>query len=106
MDADPTRGVTDADGRLHYTENLYAAGPALFPSIGSPNPMLTGIALSRRTGDLIRSPPSFSGDPGLEVLFDGTSVGDWTMSTICTQRGRSGAGAFRVRRAVRERRLG
>ena len=62
MDPDPARGVTDADGRFHFSENLYAAGPALFPSIGSPNPMLTGIALSRRTGDRIMAPPAFAGD--------------------------------------------
>jgi hypothetical protein len=82
MDPDPTRGVTDADGRFHHAENLYVAGPALFPSIGSPNPMLTGIALSRRTGDLILAPPPFAPDPGFEVLFDGTALGDWTISTI------------------------
>ena len=51
MGTDPTKSVTDPDGRFHHTENLYAAGPCLFPSIGSPNPMLTGIALARRTGD-------------------------------------------------------
>ena len=106
MDPDPTRGVTNADGRFHYTENLYAAGPALFPSIGSPNPMLTGIALSRRTGDLIMSPPPFAGDPGFEVLFDGTSLGDWTMSTIVNQPGREDPGDFRVRRGALESRSG
>ncbi|WP_028748041.1 family 16 glycoside hydrolase [Rhizobium mesoamericanum] len=106
MDADPTRGVTDANGRFHYTENLYAAGPALFPSIGSPNPMLTGIALSRRTGDLIMAPAPFGGDPGFEVLFDGTSLGDWMMSTISNQPGRSDPGGFRVRRGVLESRAG
>src|SRR5258707_8400207 len=37
MGTDPTRSVTADDGRFHHTENLYAAGPALFPSIGSPN---------------------------------------------------------------------
>ena len=94
MDPDPTRGVTDADGRFHFTENLYAAGPALFPSIGSPNPMLTGIALSRRTGDRIMAPSAFTGDPGFEVLFDGTSIGDWTMSTISNQPGRNDPGDF------------
>ena len=45
MGTDPTQSVTDHQGRFHHTDNLYAAGPALFPSIGSPNPMLTGIAL-------------------------------------------------------------
>ena len=106
MDTDPSRGVTDADGRFHYTENLYAAGPALFPSIGSPNPMLTGIALSRRTGDLVMAPAPFAGDPGFEVLFDGTSLGDWMMSTISNQPGRSDPGSFHLRRGVLESRTG
>jgi choline dehydrogenase-like flavoprotein len=106
MDPDPTRGVTDADGRFHYTENLYAAGPALFPSIGSPNPMLTGIALSRRTGDLIMAPAPLAGDPGFEVHFDGTSLGNWTMSTISNQPGRDDPGDFRVRRGLLESRTG
>ena len=106
MDPDPTRGVTDGEGRFHYTENLYAAGPALFPSIGSPNPMLTGIALSRRTGDLIMAPPPFAGDPGFEVLFDGTSLNGWTMSTISNQPGRDDPGGFLVRRGVLEGRSG
>jgi choline dehydrogenase-like flavoprotein len=106
MDPDPTRGVTDGQGRFHFTENLYAAGPALFPSIGSPNPMLTGIAMSRRTGDAIMAPAAFTGDPGFEVLFDGTSMGAWTMSTISNQPGRNDPGDFRVRRGALESRTG
>src|SRR4051812_25163107 len=102
MGTDPTNSVTDADGRFHHTENLYAAGPALFPSIGSPNPMLTGIGLSRRTGDLIMTPTAFAGDPGFQVLFDGTSLTGWSMSVIRNQPGRDDPGAFRVRRGVLE----
>jgi hypothetical protein len=44
--------------------------------------MLTGVAMVRRTGDHIITPPAFIADPGFEVFFDGTSLGDWTMSTI------------------------
>ena len=33
--------VTNDFGRIHDTTNCYVAGPALFPSVGSPNPMLT-----------------------------------------------------------------
>ena len=106
MGTDPTRSVTDHQGRFHQTDNLYAAGPALFPSIGSPNPMLTGIALSRRTGDFIMAPPAFVADAGFETLFDGTSLGDWTMSTISNQPGRDDPGSFRVRRGVLEGRTG
>ena len=70
---DPTRSVTDSDGRFHYVNNAYVAGPALFPTIGSPNPMLTGIALGRRTAERILqklNPPSL--EPGFSYLFDGS----------------------------------
>jgi len=73
MGDDPSRSVTNADGRFHHVANAYVAGPALFPTIGSPNPMLTGIALSRRTADRLLSaqrPPSPKG--GFTYLFDGT----------------------------------
>jgi choline dehydrogenase-like flavoprotein len=70
MGEDATNSVTDHAGRFHHTENLYAAGPCLFPSIGSPNPMLTGIALARRTGDHIMSPPAFVAEAGFEEIFD------------------------------------
>ncbi|MFK4536310.1 choline dehydrogenase-like flavoprotein [Bradyrhizobium ottawaense] len=106
MGTDPAASVTDGNGRFHHTENLYAAGPALFPSIGSPNPMLTGIALSRRTGDLIMAPPPVVADAGFETLFDGNTLGDWTMSTISNQPGRNDPGSFRVRRGVLETRTG
>ena len=44
----PAQSVTDADMRFHEVTNLYATGPAVFPTVGSPNPMLTGTALARR----------------------------------------------------------
>ncbi|MDA9496067.1 family 16 glycoside hydrolase [Bradyrhizobium sp. CCBAU 11357] len=106
MGTDPALSVTDSNGRFHHVENLYAAGPALFPTIGSPNPMLTGIALSRRTGDFIMSPSPFVADAGFERLFDGNSIGDWKMSTISNQPGRDDPGSFRVRRGVLEGRTG
>jgi hypothetical protein len=99
---DPARSVTNEDGRFHHTENLYAAGPSLFPSIGSPNPMLTGIALSRRTGDRIMSPVAFAADGGFTTQFDGTALGDWRMSTIRNQPGRDNPGRFLVRRGALE----
>lgn len=102
MGTDPTKSVTDADGRFHHTENLYAVGPCLFPSIGSPNPMLTGIAMARRTGDRIMTPPAFVADAGFEALFDGTTLGNWKMSTIRNQPGRDNPGNFVVRRGALE----
>jgi hypothetical protein len=65
--------VTDQWGRIWETENLYAVGPALLPRMGSPNPMLSGVALARRTADRLVSPPQVPPvDPGFFYLFDGT----------------------------------
>ena len=100
--ADATKSVTDDAGRFHHTDNLYAAGPCLFPTIGSPNPMLTGIALARRTGDWIITPPAFVAETGFEALFDGRSMGNWKMSTIRNQPGRDNPGRFLIRRGAFE----
>src|SRR5258705_10039509 len=70
--------VTNDFGRIHDTMNCYVAGPALFPTLGSPNPMLTGVALGRRPGDLLnrsvlpRPDPIVSPQPetGFRPLFD------------------------------------
>jgi choline dehydrogenase-like flavoprotein len=53
MSDQPADGVTNDFGRMHDTTNCYVAGPALFPTIGSPNPMLTGVGLCRRTSDML-----------------------------------------------------
>lgn len=47
--------VTDGFGRIHDTTNCFCASPAIFPTGGSPNPMLTGVALARRTADFLSS---------------------------------------------------
>lgn len=75
--------VTDANCRFHDVTNTYVAGPALFPTIGSPNPMLTGIALARRLADhLMPDPPPANPDPGFDYLFDGTEAqfANWVMA--------------------------
>ncbi len=73
MGDNPTTSVTDANCRFHGVKNAYVAGPALFPTIGSPNPMLTGIALARRLGDhLLPPPPAAVSEAGFRSLFDGS----------------------------------
>jgi len=73
MGDNPATTVTDANCRFHGIKNAYVAGPALFPTIGSPNPMLTGIALARRLGDhLLPSPPAAAVEAGFRYLFDGS----------------------------------
>src|SRR5215210_1214267 len=65
--------VTDETGRIWETENLYAVGPALLPTMGSPNPMLSGVALARRTADKIATHAATPAlEPGFTALFDGT----------------------------------
>jgi choline dehydrogenase-like flavoprotein len=86
MGDDPATSVTDATARFHDVANAYAMGPALQPSVGSPNPMLTSIALGRRLADhLIPVPPVLDEPP--RSLFDGVSLAGWEMA---------GAGAFVV----------
>ena len=63
---DPGSSVTDSMGRFHNVTNAYVAGPALFPSIGSANPSLTGLTLARRTAQAIidaRAPSGFTPCP-------------------------------------------
>ena len=94
MGDDPNTSVTNGDARFHHVANAYVAGPALFPTIGSPNPMLTGTALARRLADhlALGSVPSDVAVP----LFDGT-LDNWRMSTIVGQGpGNSDPGNFSV----------
>jgi choline dehydrogenase-like flavoprotein len=73
MGTNPNKSVTDANCKFHGVKNAYVAGPALFPTIGSPNPMLTGIALVRRLGDHLLPPPDPpTPESGFRYLFDGT----------------------------------
>lgn len=97
MGANPAASVTDADGRFHGVDNAYVVGPALFPTIGSPNPMLTGVALLRRLGDHL-APPPVPYTPGgvFTALFNGFDTGPWRMSTIANQPGRDYPGKFIV----------
>jgi choline dehydrogenase-like flavoprotein len=93
--ADPNTSVTDANCRFHFVTNAYAAGPSLFPTVGSPNPMLTGVALARRLADSLVLPP-FTPDPGFTMLFDGSDTSRWRMSKITNQPGRDNPGTFLV----------
>lgn len=84
MSKEAKDGVTDVFGCIHDTRNCYVSSPAIFPTVGSPNPMLTGIALSRRTADklerdILRKAPIITGGGGWRPLFDGTqqSVKSW-----------------------------
>src|SRR5947199_7972790 len=73
MGTDPVNSVTDEFGRIWELDNLYVVGPAVLPTLGSPNPMLSGVALSRRTAEhLVGAITTPSLDAGFDFLFDGT----------------------------------
>jgi choline dehydrogenase-like flavoprotein len=80
--------VTDDDGRFIFVDNAYALGPALFPRLGSPNPMLTGVALARRmAAHLVPAPTPFAPVDGFTPLFDGFRTDNWRFV---------GKGGFRI----------
>ncbi|MEL6642163.1 MAG: GMC oxidoreductase, partial [Pseudomonadota bacterium] len=48
MSASPNQGVTDANGLIWNTSNVYVAGASVLPSSSHANVTLTGVALSLR----------------------------------------------------------
>jgi hypothetical protein len=72
MSASPTRGVVDADGKVHSVANLYVAGSAVFPTSGANTPTLTIVALALRLADHLAAvvpstaPPPVSSEPAPE----------------------------------------
>jgi len=80
MGDDPTASITNANTHVHHVENAYVVGPALLPSVGSPNPMLTGVALARRLADHLLQPAAYTAEAGFTALFDGVSTATWQMA--------------------------
>ena len=75
MGTSPAESVTTPNARFHHVVNAYAAGPALLPTMGSPNPMLSGVALARRLAEHLVAPlepPPLA--PGFRWLFDGNQA--------------------------------
>jgi hypothetical protein len=48
MGTNPATSVTDSNGRFHHVANAFCADQALFPTVGSVNPTLTGLVLARK----------------------------------------------------------
>lgn len=69
--------VTNTEGRFHTVPNAFVAGPALFPTLGSANPSLTGLALARRTAAAVVRAASPSADPTFTPLS--LDPKDWRM---------------------------
>ena len=83
MGEDPTASVTTPNARFHHVVNAYVAGPALLPTMGSPNPMLSGVALARRLAEHLvapLAPPQL--EAGFAWLFDGSqaSFANWAQA--------------------------
>jgi hypothetical protein len=48
MGDDPNTSVTTSTGRFHHVTNAYACDQSIFPTVGSANPVLTGLTLAKR----------------------------------------------------------
>jgi hypothetical protein len=85
MGDDPATSVTDPWGRFHEMDNLSAVGPALLPTLGSPNPMLSGVALARRMADRFNANAAPPATEGFVSLFDGSerSFRNWRSVGPC-----------------------
>jgi len=53
MGDDPATSVTNTNGRFHHVANAYCVDQALFPFVGSANPTLTGLTLTRKIAEHI-----------------------------------------------------
>jgi choline dehydrogenase-like flavoprotein len=51
MGSDPSSSVTDSNGRFHNVSNAFCSDQSLFVTVGSVNPTLTGLVLSRRVAE-------------------------------------------------------
>ncbi len=48
MGTDPQTSVTGVNGRFHKVANAFCADQSLFVTVGSVNPTLTGLVLTRK----------------------------------------------------------
>lgn len=53
MGSDSASSVTDTNGRFHHVANAYCADQSLFVTVGSVNPVLTGMTLARKVSDAV-----------------------------------------------------
>jgi choline dehydrogenase-like flavoprotein len=55
MSRSPQEGVTRHDLRCHDVDNLYIAGPSVFPASGVASPTFTAMALAIRLADHLKT---------------------------------------------------
>ncbi len=51
MGSNPTTSVTNEVGRFHHIQNTYVCDQSMFPTVGSVNPVLTGLTLARQLAE-------------------------------------------------------
>jgi choline dehydrogenase-like flavoprotein len=51
MGDEPASSVTDTVGRFHHVANAYACDQSILPTVGSANPVLTGLTLAKRVAE-------------------------------------------------------
>jgi len=86
------KSVTDVNGHFHHLTNAYCVDQSLFVTIGSVNPTLTGLTLTRKVAEsLVHRYVSIDAEatpPGFQDLFTG-SLAQWSIAP-------QGAQNFRV----------
>jgi len=55
MSADPSLGPTSPTGELHTVKNLFVGDACVFPTTPAVNPMISIMAMSRRTAESIKT---------------------------------------------------
>ncbi|MFH7027604.1 MAG: family 16 glycoside hydrolase [Heteroscytonema crispum UTEX LB 1556] len=79
MGTDFITSVTDVNGRFHHVSNAYCVDQSIFPTVGSANPVPTGLTLSRKIARSIieryTSVKQESND-GFEMLYKGNFKAD------------------------------
>jgi hypothetical protein len=88
MGDEPDTSVTDVTGHFHHMSNAACVDQALFPTVGSANPVLTGLCLARKVAESIVeryvSAPPLSAEAvaaeeaeGFEFLLPGPNSARW-----------------------------
>ena len=77
LGTDYEKSLTDLNGRLHHITNAYCIDQSIFPTIGSANPVLTGISLSRKFTQSIIDRYMSAEHVALEADFVSLYTGDF-----------------------------
>ncbi|MBW4448288.1 MAG: DUF1080 domain-containing protein [Spirirestis rafaelensis WJT71-NPBG6] len=90
MGTDYTKSVTDVNGRFHHVSNAYCVDQSIFPTVGSANPVPTGLTLSRKIARSIieryTEVANVGEEQGFETLYRGNFKTDgWEIATSGSQ---------------------